>query len=120
MKIATEAIRTVVVNAYLSGRASRQQLADIFGYHVGSIGRWIRDSQRNHRLSPLPRGHRISVFSAEERIQLAKYIEENPDATLKEIREFFGKECSLVALHKIIRNMGYVFKKNSKSKRAGA
>ena len=120
MKIATEEIRTVVVNAYLSGKASRQHLAEIFGYHIGSIGRWIRESQREHRLSPLPRGHRVSVFSAEERIQLGNYIEKNPDATLNEIREYFGKECSLAALHKIIQKMGYVFKKNAESKRAGA
>jgi len=117
MKIANSEIRSIVVKAYLSKTASRRQLADIFGYHIETIGRWIRAS-RQERFEPLPRGHRLSVFSLEELEQLAAYIENNPDATLNELREHFGKECSLPALHKITRKIGYVFKKNSEGKRA--
>ena len=81
MKIANPEIRSIVVKAYLSGSASRQQLADIFGYHIETVGRWIRAS-RQGRLAPLPRGHRRSVFTPGELEQLAAYIEKNPDATL--------------------------------------
>jgi transposase len=117
MKIANLETRALVVKAYLSGIASRRQLADIFNYHIETIGRWIR-AGRQERLTPLPRGHRLSVFNPEELEQLAAYIEKNPDATLNEIRESFGKKCSLPALHKITRKIGYVFKKNSEGKRA--
>ena len=117
MKIANPEIRSIVVRAYLSGSASRRQLADIFNYHIETIGRWIRAS-RQGRLTPLRRGHRRSVFTPEELEQLASYIEKNPDATLSELRECFGKKCSLPALHKITRKMGYIFKKNSEGKRA--
>jgi transposase len=117
MKIASEEIRTIVVEAYSSGAVSRKQLAEIFGYHIGSIGRWIRENRKTERLAPLPRGHRVSVFNAEERKQLAEFIENNPDATLDEIRNHFRKPCSLVAIHKIVRKLGYVFKKNSEGKR---
>jgi len=116
MKIATPETRSLVVKAYLSGTASRRQLADIFGYHIETIGRWIRAS-RQERFTPLPRGHRRSVFNPEELEQLAAYIEKNPDATLNELREHFGKKCSLPALHKITRKIGYVFKKNAEGKR---
>ncbi|MDR0477998.1 MAG: helix-turn-helix domain-containing protein [Desulfobulbaceae bacterium] len=109
MKIASEQIRTIVVEAYSSGAASRKQLAEIFGYHIGSISRWIRENRKTERLAPLPRGHRVSVFNAEERKQLAEFIENNPDATLDEIRNHFQKPCSLVAIHKIVRKLGYVF-----------
>jgi transposase len=117
MKIANPEIRSLVVKAYLSGTANRRQLADIFGYHIETIGRWIRAS-RQGRFTPLPRGHRRSVFSPEELKQLDAYIESNPDATLSELRERFGKQCSLPALHNITRKMGFVFKKNSEGKRA--
>ena len=110
MKIATPEIRSIVVAAYTAGTASRRQLADIFGYHIETIGRWIRYS-RKERLAPLPRGHRISVFSIDELGLLAAFIAKNPDATLAEIRDHFGKSCSLVAIHKITRKIGYVFKK---------
>jgi Transposase and inactivated derivatives len=83
MKIATPEIRSITVNAYVSGIATRQHLADIFGYHIDTIGRWIRESRQG-----LSRGHRPSVFSAEELEQLAAYIKDNPDATL---RAFWAK-----------------------------
>ena len=73
MKQATPDIRSIVVAAYFAGTASRNQLADIFGYHVETIGRWIRCS-RIGRLAPLPRGHRVSVFNADELEQLAVFI----------------------------------------------
>lgn len=116
MKIAGPTIRSIVVEAYLRGVADRRQLADIFGYHIETIGRWIRAS-RQGRYSPMPRGHRRSVFSPEELEQLAAYIESRPDATLSELRERFGKKCTLPALHKITRKIGYIFKKNSEGKR---
>jgi transposase len=116
MKQATPDIRSIVVAAYFSGTASRKQLADIFGYHVETIGRWIRCS-REGRLTPLPRGHRISVFNTDELEQLAVFIGDNPDATLAEIRNHFGKSCSLPAIHKITRKMGYIFKKNAEGER---
>lgn len=117
MKIASPEIRSIVVAAYSAGTASRRQLADIFGYHLETIGRWIRYSRKG-RLAPLPRGHRISVFNLDELGMLAAFIEKNPDATLAEIRDHFGKSCSLAAIHKLTRKIGYVFKKNSEGKRA--
>ena len=119
MKQATPEIRSIVVAAYIAGIAKRKQLTDIFGYHVETISRWIRCS-REGRLAPLPRGHRVSVFNADELIQLVAFIEHNPDATLAEIRTHFAKSCSLVAIHKITQKIGYVFKKNSECKRARA
>jgi transposase len=119
MKIATPAIRSIAVNAYISGAASRRQLAEILGYHIETIGRWIRESQRG-QFAPLPRGHRPSIFSQEELERLATYIRINPDATLSELCERFGQKCSLPAMHKITCKMGYVFKKNAEGKRARA
>ena len=118
MRIATTDIRSLVVKAYESGAASRKQLVEIFGYSLSSIGRWIRECRATKRLSPLPRGHRVSVFSQEELIGFEKYIEENPDATLKEIREHFQKSCSVATISKIAINLGYTFKKNVAGKRA--
>ena len=115
MKIASEETRRIVVEAYSSGVASRKQLAEIFGYHRGTIGRWIRESRKTGLLAPRPRGHRPSGFNAEEREQLAEFIEKNPDATLDEIRSHFQKHCPLAAIHKIVRKPGYVFKKTLKA-----
>jgi len=117
MKTASEEIRSLVVKAYISGVASREQLAAIFGYHIDSIGRWIRVSRQEKRLAPLPRGHRLSTFNLEEREKLVEFIEKHPNATLEEIRKHVQKRCSLAAIHNIVSELGYVLKKNLEGKR---
>ena len=118
MKIATEEIRSLVVKAFLSGTASRQQLSKIFGYTPASISNWVREYKRENRLAPLPQGHRKSVFTDAELRQLTELLEERVDLTLAEIKEHFCKQCSLVAIHKTVVKLGFVFKKNSEGKRA--
>lgn len=120
MKIANEEIRSLVVKAFLSGTASRQQLSEIFGYTPASISNWVRDYKRENRLSPLPQGHRKAIFTDVELRQLAELLEERVDLTLAEIKEHFRKQCSLVAIHKTVVKLGFVFKKNSEGKRARA
>ena len=115
MKQAEPEIRALVVKACLEGRATRRQLSEIFGYHVDTMSRWVRNC-RNGQTTPLPRGHRKSVFSAEERKELESYIQENPYITLNEIREAFNKDCSLVTVHNVVKSLGYV-KKGKKNAR---
>lgn len=118
MKIANEEIRSLVVKAFMSRTASRQQLSEIFGYTPASISNWVREYKRENRLSPLPPGHRKAVFTDSELYQLTKLLEERVDITLSEIKEHFQKECSLVAIHKTVVKLGFVFKKNSEGERA--
>jgi transposase len=117
MKTATSEIREFVVRAYASGIATRKQLAGIFGYHIQSIGNWIRQYEKKDQIAPLPKGHRKSVFSDDEKNALVELLNNNVDLTLAEVKEHFGKECSLAAIHKIIAKLGFVFKKNSEGKR---
>jgi len=117
MKIASEEIRTLVVKAYLSGTASRQHLSEIFGYTPASISNWVREYKQESRLKPRPQGHRKAVFTDAELEQLADILRKKVDLTLAEIREHFGKSCSLAAIHKTVVKLGFVFKKNSAGKR---
>jgi len=117
MKTASKEIRALVVEAYSTGVASREQLAEIFGYHVDSIGRWIRESRTTKRLAPLPRGHRLSVFNGEERRKLIEFLEKHPEATLDDIRKHFQKRCSLAAIHNTLGKLGFSLQKNAAGKR---
>lgn len=117
MKIANEEIRSLVVKAFLSGTASRQQLSEIFGYTPASISNWVREYRQEKRLAPRPQGHRKSAFTDAELGQLSALLEKNVDLTLAEIKEHFHKQCSLVAIHKTVAKIGFVFKKNSEGKR---
>ncbi len=117
MKAASTEIRTMVINAYLEKKATPKKLADIFGYSYATICNWIRSYETENRLSPKPGGHRKSCFSDEEKVQLRELIEKKVDITLEEIRQHFSKNCSLVAIHKHVIKLGFVFKKNSQGKR---
>lgn len=116
MKTASKEVRLIAIRAYESG-LPRQQVADIVGYHLNSVSRWIREYEQENRLESYPRGHRVSIFSQSERDQLIELLKNNVDITLEEIRQHFGKQCSLVAIHKIVKSLGFVFKKNSAGKR---
>ena len=112
MKTASAEIRALVVKAYISGIATRKQLADIFGYHIQSIGNWIREYTREGRIAPHAKGHRKSVFTDQEKNRLVELSKSTTDITLKEIKELFGKSCSLAAIHKTVVKLGFVFKKH--------
>ena len=117
MKTASAEIRELVVKAYTSDIATRKQLAAIFGYHIQTIGNWIREYEREGRITPNQKGHRKSVFSTEEREQLVVLLKDRVDMTLAEIKDHFGKKCCLAAIHRIIVSLGFVIKKNTQGKR---
>jgi transposase len=117
MKTASTEIHHFAIQACRAG-IPRQQIADILGYHLNSVSRWIREFEREERLEARPRGHRASIFSDEERQELIGLIEKRVDMTLEEIRLHFAKDCSLNAIHKLVKSLGFVFKKNAEGKRA--
>ena len=116
MKTATPEVRSIAIKAYKSG-IPRQQVADIVGYHLNSVSRWIREYERESRLKAREKGKRPSIFSNEERQELVELIKNRVDITLEEIRLHLAKDCSLQAIHKLLKNLGFVFKKNSEGQR---
>lgn len=116
MKIASKEVRLIAIRAYQSG-LPRQKVAEIVGYHLNSVSRWIREFKRDGRLESHPRGHRESLFSTDERAELLDRLSKNVAMTLDEIRQHFGKQCSLAAIHKLVTSLGFVSKKNSSGKR---
>lgn len=118
MKFASEEIRTKAVHAYLTGKASAKKLAEIFGYTPCTILNWVRAYKTQGQTAPKPNGHRKSCFTEEELEQLTSLLESRVDMTLEEIRAHFNKACSLTAIHKIVKKLGFVYKKNLKGKRA--
>lgn len=88
---------------------AEKKLSEIFGYTTASIGNWIREYKQENRLAPRSQGHRKAVFTDAELQQLMALLEKNVDLTLAEIREHFDKQCSLVAIHKTVEKLGFVF-----------
>jgi len=117
MSIATPEIRKLVVNAYLDGRATQQQLADLLGFHRTAISRWIREYKKDGKLVPETRGHKGRAFSPEEQDQLVALVKSSPRLTLEEIRSTLGKSCSLMAVHRELKRLGFRMQKNAEGTR---
>lgn len=120
MKFASEEIRTKAVQAYISDKATAKQLAEILGYTPATICNWVRAYRNHNQLAPKPNGHRKSCFTSEELEELKSLMEKKVDMTLEEIKVHFKKDCCLSAIHRMLVKLGYRYKKNLKSQRAGA
>ena len=120
MSIASPEVRKIAVEAYLAGKATQQQLADILGFHRTAIVRWVREYRKDGRLEPQGRGHMAKAFSLEEKERLAALVKSKPDLTLEEIREALSKDCSLMAVHRELKRLHFRFKKNSEGIRTRA
>ena len=101
MKHGCDDIRKMVIDGYKNGKFTQTEASRVTGYSRVTIGKWCR----NEEYTAKPRGHRAAAFSEEELTQLAEFIENNVDATLAEIREHFGKNCSLSSVHRAIQKI---------------
>jgi transposase len=65
---------------------------------------------------------RHSKFDDKDIKRIKKYLSKHPDATLQEILDHTGKEASIMAIHRVLRKIGYKLKKShySPANKAGA
>ncbi len=117
MKFASEEIRTKAVHAYLDGKATIKNLAEIFGYTPATIWNWIKAYRHHQQLAAKPNGHRKKCFSDKEIEELKSLLDKNVDMTLDEIKTHFNKSCCLSAIHRMLVKLGYRYKKNSQGQR---
>ena len=88
--IASSEIRKIAVEAYLFGKATQQQIADILGFRRTAIVQWVREYRKDGKLESQVRGHMPRAFSFEEKERLAVLVKDKPDLTLEEIRKVYS------------------------------
>ncbi len=120
MKFGSIEIRKMVVQAVLKKAATPAQMANITGYTLATINNWVKIFQDEGRYGPKPNGHRPPCFSEPELVELKAILQERPDTTLQEIKDHFEKNCSLSSIWQMLIKLGFRFKKNIKSQRAGS
>lgn len=105
-------LRDRVVAACYSGELERQEIAEEFGVSTAWIRRLLQRSRETGTYAP--RGHaggRRAAFEGAGLDRLDRLMEEQPDATLAELRERSGAHCSLMAVSNALRRLGYRRKK---------
>lgn len=90
-------------------------------YHVST--RWVYNLQKQReatgRIAPRPHAGGPKPLLAEHTERLLKLVEEQPDATLRELRDRLGVPVSINTVWKMLRRLGVSFKKSSQCRGAG-
>ena len=112
MGIATTDIRVRAIAAYEAGKGSQAEIATFYGVDISTFQRWLQRYRKTGRASPLPRGHNPPALDEVKMVELGNLIQENPDATLEQLRARLDVKCSIVAIHNTLQRLGYHLKKN--------
>jgi transposase len=105
-------LRDRVVGACDSGELTRQEIAEAFGVSTAWIRRLLQ--RRRETGTYRPKGHaggRRPAFEGAQLGRLDRLVRQQPDATLAELRERSGVQCSLMAVSNALGRLGYRRKK---------
>lgn len=114
-------LRQRVLASYDAGEGTRQEIADRFCVSLGMVKKLLAQRKRTGDIAPR-HGHsgRKPFITKEHRGEMKALIGRQPDITLWEIRESLALDCSLPAIHYVLKDMGMSFKKNASRQRARA
>jgi transposase len=102
------------VAAAIDDGQSQRQVARRFRVSVSFVTRLIQRRRQAGTLAPKPHGGgRQRALNFSQRVRLAKLISEQPDATLKELKQRGGFACTLTTLWRTLRRLRLTYKKKT-------
>lgn len=101
-------LRDRVLAAYDRGMTTKQ-IADTFAVSPAWARRVKQCRRETGRTEPLPRGGAMVIKIDMQR--LAELVLEQPDATLLELRDRLGVDCTESAICRALQRLGLTFKK---------
>ena len=105
-------LRERIVAACDRGGRTQQEVADLFGVSLGVVRKLLAQRRRTGDLTPRYGncGGRKKILGAHEEM-IREVLSERPDATLEELRDAAGLDCTVQAVHYALRRMGFTYKK---------
>lgn len=105
-------LRDRVVAACDSGVWNREEIAEEYGVSTSWMRRLLQRRRDTGDYGPRKtKPGRKPVFSGATLQRLDGLVRQQPDATLSELRERSGVDCSLVTMHNTLNRLGYRRKK---------
>jgi transposase len=86
-----------------------KQVARVFAVSPAWVRRVMQRRRESGQTTPLPRGG-VTVVKV-DLARLRQLVEQQPDATVRELHERLGIACSVSAVDMALRRMGLTFKK---------
>lgn len=101
-------LRLRVLAAYDRGMPTKQ-IAEVFDVSPAWARRLKQRRRQTGETSPRPMGGATVIKI--DRVRLAELVREQPDATLKELRQRLGIQCAESAICMALKKLGFTFKK---------
>jgi transposase len=106
-------LRERVVRACDEKRGTREHIAKLFGVSTAWIRRLLQRRRETGTIAPKPHGGgRPAKFSGKKLDRLKELVEQQPDATLAELRDRSGVEASIMAVHRALERLESRLKKS--------
>jgi len=121
MKTLSLDLRERILASYDAGEGTRQDIAERYRVSLGMVKKLLAQRKKTGDIAARHRfSGRKPYFTEAHRKQISALIKTQADITLGEIRETLKLECSVPAIHYLLRDMNLTFKKNASRQRARA
>ena len=105
-------LRRRIVDAYDREEGTRADLAKRFSVSIGLVAKLLHQRRRTGDIAPRHRfSGRKPKLLPEHRRELRAALAKRPDATLHELRQAVGVDCTIQAIHYVLADMGLTYKK---------
>ncbi len=106
-------LRERVVQACDEKRGSREHIAKLYGVSTAWIRRLLQRRRERGTITPKPHGGgRPPKLAGRKLERLKELVEQQPDATLSELRDRCGVEASIMAIHRALQRLESRLKKS--------
>ena len=105
-------LRERILAAYDGGEGTRQEVAHRFRVSLGMVKKLLQQRRRTGEIGPLHhRAGRKPKITEGHRRQLERLVRAQPELTLEELRAALGLECSVPAIHYVLKAMNLSLKR---------
>jgi transposase len=105
-------LRERILASYDHDEGTREQVARRYRVSLGMVKKLLQQRRRTGDIAP---GHRFSgrkpLIVASSQRDLRALLAHQPDMTLPELRQATGLNCTLPAIHYVLKKMGLTYKK---------
>lgn len=120
MKTISLDLRERILVAYDAGDATREAVAQRFRVSEGMVKKLLQQRRRTGEIGPrhYRSGRKRRIGAEPQRRRLRELVAQKPDSTLAELRAALDLNCTLPAIHYVLRGMGLTYKKRHSMRRS--
>lgn len=112
MRPLSQDLRQRILDTVARGEGSLRQIAERFLVNVSTVVRLLKRRRQTGSADPKPHaGGRQPALGPDDTKRLRELIRKQPDATLEELRERLGVDCSVMAISRALKKLRITRKK---------